>query len=194
MKDLDLLTVEELGRLFPIQIVKANPEWPTIFECEKSILLNILGSDISLRIEHFGSTAVPNLAAKPTIDILVEIPDNDYVKKDIIEIMDANGFHSILRTDSPPPYSMFVKGYTLEGFSGQCFHVHMAPTNHSGLWDRIYFRDYLIANPDVAKEYEELKKTLAIKHQFNREDYTEAKKEFVATVTEKAKRIAINKH
>jgi GrpB-like predicted nucleotidyltransferase (UPF0157 family) len=83
---------------------------------------------------------------------------------------------------------MFVKGYTPEGFKGQCYHIHMALQSHTGLWDRLYFRDYLIANPAVAKEYEALKLKLALKYRNDREDYTEGKSEFIRRITE----IAIN--
>lgn len=49
-------------------ILAANPAWPKLFEQEKTRLMATLGSKIA--IEHFGSTAVPGLAAKPVIDIL----------------------------------------------------------------------------------------------------------------------------
>jgi len=189
-KDLRDLTTEELGNLFPIVIAEPNAQWIALFEKEKVKLLNLLGEGRALRIEHFGSTAVPGLAAKLTIDILVEIPQSESVKAEIRNIMQGNDYDYILRTDSPPPYAMFVKGYTPEGFKGQCYHIHMAPKEHAGLWNRLYFRDYLISHPDTAGEYARLKKELAVKHHFNREDYTNAKKEFVDRITEIGKQDA----
>lgn len=186
LTDLHSLSPEELGKLFPIIVVEYNSEWPAIFEQEKKRLQNLLG-DLAIRIEHFGSTAVPGLAAKPTIDILIEIPKGKTAEKQIITSMQEADYHYIPRTDSPPPYPMFVKGYTPEGFKGQAFHIHMAPGDHSGLWDRIYFRDYLINHSETAREYERLKQELAVKHKYNREDYTEAKAAFVKAMTTKAK-------
>jgi GrpB-like predicted nucleotidyltransferase (UPF0157 family) len=47
-----------------------------------------------------------------------------------------------------------VKGYTKDGFKGQAYHIHV---RYSGDWDELYFRDFLIQNPLVAKEYENIK-------------------------------------
>jgi GrpB-like predicted nucleotidyltransferase (UPF0157 family) len=53
-----------------VAIVPYSPAWPRMFEQEKNHLLNCLPSELIRRIEHFGSTAIPNLSAKPIIDIL----------------------------------------------------------------------------------------------------------------------------
>jgi GrpB-like predicted nucleotidyltransferase (UPF0157 family) len=187
VKDFNNLSPKELGRLFPIEIVPYNPLWHDLFLTEKAEIERII-SPFVLKIEHFGSTAIPNIAAKPTIDILVAIPDQEEIKPMIIEKMKKNEYHYVLRKDSPPPYMMFMKGYTAKGFKGQCYHIHMAPLNHAGLWDRLYFRDYLISNPAVAREYENLKLKLALKYRNDREGYTNGKSEFIRRFTE----IAIN--
>jgi len=187
-KSLNEMTPQVLGQLFPIDIVPYNPQWNDLFLLEKAEIERII-SPLSLKIEHFGSTAITNIAAKPTIDILVEIPDREEIKPVIIEKMKSNGYHYTLRKDSPPPYIMFMKGYTPEGIKGQCYHIHMAPLSHVGLWDRLYFRDYLISHPAIAKEYEKLKLELALKYKNDREAYTEGKAEFVTRITEIAKNI-----
>ncbi|MBU2513080.1 GrpB family protein [bacterium] len=182
-KDLDTLTVEELGRLFPIIISEPKDEWADLFIQEKNRLIFLLGKEMAIRVEHIGSTAVPNLAAKPTIDILVEIPKGEDVKSEIIDIMTSRGYnHMREQTD----HIMVVKGYTPEGFQGQCYHIHMGPKDHNELWDRLYFRDYLKANPQVTREYEDLKQELATKYKYNREAYTEAKTGFIERVTKTA--------
>ena len=118
--DLNSLSAKELGKLFPVVIAEPNPEWKTIYEIEKNELIRILGRK-AIRIEHFGSTAIPNLKAKPTIDILIEISESKKVKDEIIEIMKSENYHFIPRNDCPPPYLMFVKGYTNEGIKGQAY-------------------------------------------------------------------------
>ena len=55
-------------------------------------------------------------------------------------------------------------------------------------WDRLLFRDYLIAHPSVAREYESLKRRLASSHSGDRVGYTRGKTEFIVRVTERAKR------
>lgn len=186
-QNIDNLTTEELGHLFPIEIVPYDKNWVEIFNSESKLIRDTLGDSIALKIEHFGSTAVEGLAAKSTIDILVEIPIlTEELKTQIIKSMKEIGSHFIWQIDEQPPYMNFVKGYTLNGFEGNVFHIHMADKKHS-LWNRICFRDYLRQNTNVAKEYEKLKIELADKYKFNREDYTNAKTDFVKRNTEIAK-------
>src|SRR4030042_409151 len=71
-KELNELTAEELGELFPIKIVGYKPEWKDLYHLEEQKIREAIGKNI-FKIQHIGSTAVPGLSAKPTIDILVEI-------------------------------------------------------------------------------------------------------------------------
>ena len=100
--------------------------------------------------------------------------------------MKARKYYYILRTDREPPYLMFIKGISSEGITGQTYHIHMAEKGHP-IWDKIYFRDYLIEKPELARQYENLKKDLAAKYRHNRDQYTEGKTDFVMQVTKEAK-------
>ena len=184
---LNKLSVAELGKLFPIKISPYNPKWTKWFEEEKKEIIRVLGKQIALKIVHFGSTAISNLDAKSTIDILVEIPKKEHLSNEITIKMTKAGYEYILRKDCPPPYMMFVKGYSIDGLAEKSFHLHVAPADHSRLWDRLYFRYNLLKNPKIAQEYLQLKKELAKKEQFNREAYTEGKTEFVKKITDLAK-------
>lgn len=186
-KGLHEMTPEELGKLFPIQVVPYSEHWVELFKSESVLIRQTLESGIALKIEHFGSTAVEGLSAKPTIDILVEIPPlTEALKEQIISKISTIGYQFIWRTDEKVPYMHFVKGYTPDGFRGDVFHIHMGDKNHA-LWDRIFFRDYLRQNRQVAAEYEILKKTLAKKYKYDREAYTNAKSDFVKRITTLAK-------
>lgn len=77
---------------------------------------------------------------------------------------------------------MFVKGYTIHGFEGQAFHVHV---RYKGDWDEIYFRDHLRNNKQKAREYEKLK--LATKYKYDREAYTDAKTDFIEKINKLAR-------
>jgi GrpB-like predicted nucleotidyltransferase (UPF0157 family) len=183
MSKLDKLSNEELGRLFPIEIMHYDNNWPKLFRLEKNKIKKVLGNFIALRIEHFGSTAIKGLSAKPVIDILVEIPKlTDELKSNIIERMEPIGYNFIWRTDDAIPYMNFVKGYAENGYSGQLYHVHMGDKYHP-LWNRLLFKEYLIKHENVAKEYVTLKKQLARKFKYNREKYTQGKSEFVKRIT-----------
>ncbi|WP_064093493.1 GrpB family protein [Rossellomorea aquimaris] len=175
---------EELGRLYPITIYPYNEKWPFLFENEKQEILSILGSDIALRIEHIGSTAVPGLSAKPTVDLLVEIPEGEEVDNFILKEMTK---HNYIHMKEQKKHSMFVKGYTPTGLEEESFHIHMAPSNQDFLWDRLYFRDYLREHVSIAKKYEHLKVHLSKMYKNNREEYTEKKTDFVLKITQIAK-------
>lgn len=79
---------------------------------------------------------------------------------------------------------VFNKGYTLDGFAENVYHLHIRYLND---WDELYFRDYLLGHPDVAVQYGNLKLKLWKEYEHNRDGYTEAKTEFVKRYTEKAK-------
>ncbi|MCW8880222.1 MAG: GrpB family protein [Kangiellaceae bacterium] len=66
-----------------IEVVGYDPNWPQLFEIEYQLLSKILGSNASV-IEHIGSTSVPLLAAKPVIDILVEVECLDKLDEKIV--------------------------------------------------------------------------------------------------------------
>ncbi|MFH0760852.1 MAG: GrpB family protein [Bacteroidota bacterium] len=176
---LDDLTPGELGRLFPIIISEPDSDWPKLFHQEEFIIRKALGETNISRIEHIGSTAVPHLKAKPTIDILLEVPgdtDKDFIIKKLAKL----DYHYICRPENPAPHMMLVKGYTIEGFQGQTYHVHV---RFPGDWDELYFRDYLKAHPDIAKEYGNLKVQLSEEYRNDRDGYTDKKTDFIKRIT-----------
>ncbi|MCH5210203.1 MAG: GrpB family protein [Oscillospiraceae bacterium] len=175
-KKLSEMTLEELWQLFPIILEEHKICWADWFEEEAVTLRNILPQNA--RISHIGSTAVPEIWAKPIVDILVEIESGmDGVKGILIN----NGYICMAENESE---MSFNKGYTESGFAERVFHLHL---RYSGDNDEIYFRDYLINNPDIAKEYEKLKLGLWKKFEHNRDEYTNQKTEFVRKYTELAK-------
>jgi GrpB-like predicted nucleotidyltransferase (UPF0157 family) len=182
-KPLDQMSEEELGLLFPIMLVEHDPGWGRLFHLEEKAIGKTIGRDHIIRMEHIGSTAIPGIMAKPSIDILLEVSGATPDQHIIVTLQQA-GYHFIPRPENPPPHMMFVKGYTKEGFKGQSFHIHV---RYEGHWDEIPFRDYLLAHPDAAREYEELKVRLASEFRNDREGYTEGKTEFVKKVIRMAR-------
>jgi len=177
-KDLNDLPPEKLGKLFPVVISEYDPSWKGLFIEEKASLLKAVGGDHIVRLEHIGSTAVPGLCAKPTIDILMEIKDR--TDTDLIAgRLKAIGYHLIPRPENPPPHMMFAKGYSDKGYAGQAYHVHV---RYKGDWDEPLFRDYLIDHLETAREYGLLKRRLARQFPNDREKYTEAKTEFILRI------------
>ncbi|MDE5880545.1 MAG: GrpB family protein, partial [Muribaculaceae bacterium] len=96
-------------------------------------------------------------------------------------LMEENGY--ICMSESEERMS-FNKGYTPEGYAERVFHIHF---HNVGDNDEVYFRDYLIAHPEIAKDYEALKLSLLPECRNNRDGYTEAKTDFVRRITAMAK-------
>ncbi|MFP4164634.1 MAG: GrpB family protein [Chitinispirillaceae bacterium] len=189
-KALKDMSNEELWQLFPIIIEKHNPDWKRKYREEKRLITEAIGADNIRRISHIGSTSVPGLVAKPTIDILVEIGES--ADTDAFEShMCSTGYLHSPQPENTAPHIMFLKGYTPEGFRGQVFHVH---PRFPGDWDELYFRDYLISHPETAEEYGELKLQLREKFEHDRDSYTHAKTGFIKEVTEKARELMAGRY
>ena len=150
------------------------------------MIIKTLNLDFALHIEHMGSTSVVGLAAKPTIDILVEVPElSDEVKRIIARKLEMIGYENMSHSEKEKKMTL-GKGYDLNCVDVQTYHVHIREKGDRPQ-DEIYFRNYLCQNPDACDAYAKLKYALAEKHQFNREDYTQAKTEFVKNITNKTK-------
>lgn len=177
--------IEELVKE-EISIISYDPSWVQLFREEEAFLRARLPKNLIKRIEHFGSTAVPGLSAKPIIDILVEVTSLEETKKQIVPILQAEGYEYFWRPtigDAPPYYAWFIK----RDKNGQrSHHIHMVEKD-SDLWDRLFFRDYLREFPEIADQYEKLKHTISEKHPNNRILYTEKKSSFILSITKKAK-------
>ena len=182
-KKLSEMSLEELWRLFPIILTEHQACWKEWYFEEESLLKNIFPQ--FEKISHIGSTAIPTIWAKPIIDILIEAPKESSLL-DYKDLIINNGY--ICMSQSEDRIS-FNKGYTENGFTERVLHLRYAGDN-----DELYFRDYLIEFPDIAKEYEKLKLSLWKEYEHNRDAYTNAKTEFVKKYTEKAKSIYGNRY
>lgn len=189
-KNLHEMPFEELGMLFPIIISGHDEDWKNKYAAEKIHIENAIGKENIVRINHYGSTSVPNLLAKPTIDILLEIKD-DVNLNNLIENIKSIGYMYSPQPNNPAPHMMFMKGYTNKGFVGQAFHLHV---RYKGDWDELYFRDYLISHKETAQEYGKLKLQLKEKFEHDREGYTQNKGEFIKAVTKQARIELCNKY
>lgn len=161
----------------PIEIVEYDPEWPARFAAMRARLIRALGP-FALRVDHVGSTAVPDLVAKPVIDVQVSVPDveDEDSFRDAIESL---GFRLRFierghRYFQPPPGTP------------RDYQVHLCTIGSD--WERrhLLFRDYLRANPMVAHEYGALKMRLASKHRNDRIEYNDEKGPFIEAVARAA--------
>lgn len=181
------MSLEELWELFPIFLTEHQSIWDKWYKEEANMLQSILPANQLVRINHIGSTSVDSIWAKPIIDILVEI-SKEYDIRDIKEILLKQGYLCMSEDDNR---ISFNKGYTERGFVEKVYHLHL---RYIGDNSELYFRDYLIQHPRIAKEYEKLKIALWKKFEHNRDGYTNSKTDFIKKYTAQAKQLYGNRY
>lgn len=166
-----------------IEIVSYNPKWPELFVLEKRALTHALGYFAGLRIEHFGSTAVPDLAAKPVIDILVGVSTKEDWPKMVQPLTTLGYVHAPGAFDDAIRL-FFVKGMPPYG-KKRTHQIHICELEGEEWRRELAFRNHLRANVEDTRKYEVLKRELAAKFSTDREAYTEAKTKFIQSVLNK---------
>jgi GrpB-like predicted nucleotidyltransferase (UPF0157 family) len=160
-------------------LVPYDPAWPRRFEQERELLAPALANWITGTIEHIGSTAVPELLAKPIIDIMVGVRDlpSSMTARDALASLDYHYF----------PYRPDVMHWFCKPSPAhRTHHLHLVPFQ-SRLWtERIAFRDFLRTSPDARQQYAALKVSLADRYRTDREAYTDAKGQFVRGIVDRA--------
>jgi len=176
------MTLEELWELFPIILEEHNPQYKSWYEVEKQSILDAVKYEDIIRINHIGSSAVAGLISKPIIDILFEMDGYCNVAK-LTGTLNEIGW-VLMQHENDPMKMKFNKGYTPDGYAEKVYHLHLG---YIGDWNELYFRDYLIAHPDVATEYGEIKLGLLRDYKHDRDGYTKAKTDFVMKYSNAAK-------
>jgi len=161
-----------------IEILSYDPNWIAQFEEEASIIKSIF-SDNFFAIHHIGSTSVPGLAAKPTIDILLEVQDIQSVDK-LNDQMEKQGY------EAWGEYGIPGRRFFVKGEMKRTHHVHTFQVGSKEIARHIYLRDYLKSHPDEAKEYAILKIKLADEFANDRRGYVQNKQDFVKALEKKA--------
>jgi GrpB-like predicted nucleotidyltransferase (UPF0157 family) len=166
-----------------VDLVDYDPRWPSTFEAEAGRLRTILiGLDLGpFRLEHFGSTAIPGIAAKPIIDIMLVAADRSRWPG-VIEPIRSLDY--VYWADNPRHDRMFfVKGMPPFG-TGRTHHVHVRTPDDAR--PALVFCEYLRRHPDAAARYVRLKQELQARHPTDREAYTAGKAELVAEIVREA--------
>lgn len=159
----------------PVEIVPYDSSWPALFEHEKKLLEDAIGPWITGGVHHVGSTAVPGLAAKPVIDILVGVDDLGRSRRCFDRLAQLGYLYAPYRSDE-------MHWFCKPSPEHRTHHLHLVPTGSPRFRAELAFRDMLRKRPDLADRYAQLKMTLAIEHRDDREAYTRAKQGFIADV------------
>jgi GrpB-like predicted nucleotidyltransferase (UPF0157 family) len=154
-----------------------DARWPAMFIAEHDRLVSLFPSAF-LDIQHFGSTAVPGLAAKPIIDILAGV-ESMAVAESLAEPLCRSGYATSAEFNS----TLTDRKWFMRWANGRrTHHLHIAVYGGSVWRQRLKFRDALRSSPELASEYAALKTALATEHANDREAYTDAKASFVLSV------------
>lgn len=172
-----------------VAIAEYNPDWPSLFIQLREEILSLLPPDFFLRFEHFGSTAVPGLAAKPVLDVAAEVRSLDQARTLLPGIFEPRGDDYFWRPSGPGTQGSWYCWLIIRNPDGsRRAHIHILEPNSIWMRERLAFRDYLRNHPDTAAEYAHLKKRLAEQYPEDRIAYTAAKSEFIRKVVSVALR------
>ncbi len=158
----------------PVVIVDHDPTWRVTFEALRDLILSGLRG-LPVAVEHVGSTAVPDLAAKPIIDMDVVVPTAAHVAEAIRRLQTMGYVHEgdlgitgreAFRTPQGDPMH----------------HLYLCIADSSALREHRTFRDRLRDDPSLARRYADLKRRLAVEHGADRASYTESKSTFIRDV------------
>lgn len=157
-------------------------DWQKAFEIESTRLTSNF-NDSTIKIYHIGSTSIPSILAKPILDILIVAPS--------LEAIDLNQQKfEALGYEYKGEYGIqgrrYCVLYNLEKTVG-FVHIHSFALDNSEVEKHLLFRDYLVAHPERAAAYQELKLTLISRSGISRTEYTESKSSLIQEILEEAK-------
>ena len=159
-----------------IHLEEYDPNWPSLFETQREVIIRALRG-LEFKIEHVGSTSVPGLAAKPIIDIVLEVPDSSKEEK-YVPHLEANGFK--LKIREPEWFEHRVlKGNTIPT------NLHVFSLGCSEVTKMKKFRDHLKENRDDFDKYLNKKRSLAARQWKYVQNYADAKSEVIADITKR---------
>ena len=161
-----------------VALVPYDSLWPDAFTTERERLTSLFPSQL-LDVQHFGSTAVPGMPAKPIIDLLAGVESMAVADLLVEPLLNSN-----YATSTEFNASLTDRRWFMRWANGRrTHHLHVVVLGGVEWRRRLHFRDVLRSNTELAHRYALLKKELAVHHGADREAYTRAKSEFVLSAT-----------
>ena len=154
-----------------IEVTPYRPEWKEAFEEEKKAILALGISGIT-EVHHVGSTSVEKLAAKPIIDIMIEVESLEELDQNKEEI-ESLGYEAM------GEFGITGRRYYRKGGYNRTHQIHAFQTGDPNLFRHLAFRDYLSEHPDVRKEYGDLKIEVASQCDDDIDRYCDGKDDFI---------------
>jgi GrpB-like predicted nucleotidyltransferase (UPF0157 family) len=158
-----------------IELVEYNPQWPAVFQAESERIRAACGPALAA-VEHIGSTALPGVAAKPVLDLMLgveRLEDAD----ELVAPMRGLGYEYAGRYEAFGRFS-----FVLREHGRRVSHAHGFVVNGRHWRRHLFFRDHLRTHPAAAARYEALKRKLAARHEDDREAYSDGKAPFLRSI------------
>ncbi len=162
-----------------IDMVPHDPEWRQEFQQEAEQITAALGSAV-VTVHHMGSTAIPTIYAKPVIDLLLVVQSVAALDEKQTA-MEALGYEA-LGEFGIPERRYFRRNNALGDRTHQ---VHAFENGSPQITRHLAFRDYIIAHPETAQEYSDLKRELAAQYPNDIEAYMDGKDEFIQEIDQR---------
>lgn len=162
-----------------VRIVDYDPAWPSLARGELRRIEEALG-DAAVRLEHLGSTAVPDLAAKPILDLQLSV-DALSARERYVGPLERLGYLFVPEPESPD-YHFFGK----PAERPRTHHLHVCEAGSEHELRHVALRDFLRAHDDEAARYAALKRSVAARHPGDRHAYIAGKDEYVAALEARA--------
>ena len=162
-------------------VVPYDPRYKDQFENEAQVLNSIFGNS-AIAIEHVGSTAVPGLSGKPTIDVLVLVEDIAIAEK-LKQKMEGAGYKS-LGEYVRPGTQLFVR----EENNIRLCNIHVFPKDHPHAKEMLLLRDYFRSHKELVEEYSRLKNELLTKFPNDYGSYRKYKDEWMENLKSKIRK------
>lgn len=160
-----------------VRLSDFNENWARMFQMEAQYLKAIFGDEI-IRFEHFGSTSVYGLKAKPVIDMMC-------IVKDIKKVDSFNEKMVSLGYDVAGEWGITGRRLFRKGGENRTHHIHFYQFDNLQIERHLIFRDYLRTHPEVVEKYSRFKEELAKRFDHTNE-YSLAKKTFVKEMEREA--------
>jgi GrpB-like predicted nucleotidyltransferase (UPF0157 family) len=161
----------------PIVLAEFDATWPDLFKREATRIRHVLG-DTAIKIEHVGSTSVPGLAAKPIIDILMEVADSSD-ETSYVTALESNGYRLRIREPDWWEHRM-LKGPDTD------VNLHVFTVGCPEVDRMLRFRDHLRADPADRKLYDARKRELASRDWVYVQYYADAKTDVIEDIIARA--------
>ena len=174
-----VLSAEELNMPQHVKVEEYNPAWPEIYRKEKQLITTILGRSC-IAVYHIGSTAVPGLAAKPIIDIMLSVRNLEEADNTAEEFRKA-GYEWL------GEYGISGRRYLRKGGDERTHQIHIFQANdRTNIERHLAFRNFLRTHKEAREKYAVLKKELAVRFPYDIESYCSGKDELVKSFEREA--------